>query len=75
MWALANQYLADDVVYSGPIVDSARVEDGAIFVKFQHVGEGLVKLREELTWFMIADEDGEFKQAIAGTRQICQLLI
>ncbi|WP_166831035.1 sialate O-acetylesterase [Thalassoroseus pseudoceratinae] len=66
LWALATTYGQDDLVYSGPLYKSSKVEDGKIRVMFDHVGSGLASRDgEELTWFQIAGEDGGFVDAQA----------
>lgn len=66
LWALAKTYEKKDLVYSGPIYDSAAVEGGKIRVKFQHVGGGLVARGDKpLSHFTIAGEDGKFVPAEA----------
>jgi sialate O-acetylesterase len=41
LWALAKTY-SKDIVYSGPIYKSMRVEGGKIVLSFDHVGGGLL---------------------------------
>jgi sialate O-acetylesterase len=41
LWALAKVY-HKDIVYSGPLYESAQVEGNKIRVKFHHVGGGLI---------------------------------
>ena len=56
-WALAEDY-GLDIVYSGPLLQSSEIVDGAVRVTFDHVGSGL-KSRdgEALERFEIAGED------------------
>ena len=65
-WALAKTYGRKDIVYSGPLFRSAKVEGSAIRVEFAHTADGL-KSRdgEALTEFQIAGADGEFVDAEA----------
>ncbi len=59
-WALAKTYGNNDVVYSGPLFKSAKVEGGSIRLSFAHVADGL-KSRDgkPLSEFQIAGADGE----------------
>lgn len=65
LWALAQTYGRDDVIYSGPLYHSLSEDLDRLAVKFQHA-EGL-KSRDgkELTWFTIAGEDKKFYPANA----------
>jgi len=65
LWALAKVYGRDELVYSGPIYESAEAKDGAMLVTFSCVGEGLTSSDGELDWFSIAGEDGKFVPAQA----------
>ncbi len=62
--ALGTVY-GKDMVYSGPMYDSMKVEGGAIRLTFKHVGGGLVARGEKLTGFAIAGEDRKFVWADA----------
>ena len=66
LWALAKQYGKKDLVYSGPLYKSMKVEDGRIRLSFAHVGSGL-KSRDgkPLAEFEIAGADGKFVPAEA----------
>ncbi|MCM2372303.1 sialate O-acetylesterase [Aporhodopirellula aestuarii] len=57
LWALAKDY-GRDIVYSGPLFESSRVEEGRIRVSFRQTGDGL-KSRDgkPLQRFEIAGED------------------
>ena len=66
LWAMAKTYEQEDLVYSGPLFESASVKDGEVHVNFSHTGSGLaVRDGETLEWFEIAGEDGEFVEANA----------
>ena len=65
LWALANTYGKKDLVYSGPLYDSAKVEGDKIRVKLNHTGGGLVAKGGDLTHFTIAGEDEKFVDAKA----------
>ena len=62
--ALANVY-GQDVVHSGPMLHSSRVEDNRIRLVFDHVDSGLEVHGEELAGFAIAGEDRNFVWANA----------
>ncbi|MCH8921688.1 MAG: chitobiase/beta-hexosaminidase C-terminal domain-containing protein, partial [Planctomycetes bacterium] len=64
LWALAKDYKRD-LVYSGPIYKSMKVEGGKVRVRFDHVGSGLESRDgKPLTRFEIAGA-GEFFPAQA----------
>ena len=60
LWALAKDY-KKELVYSGPLYKSMRVDGDKLRLSFAHIGGGL-KSRDEksLTEFEIAGEDGKF---------------
>ncbi|MDR3706795.1 MAG: sialate O-acetylesterase [Capsulimonadaceae bacterium] len=62
--ALAQAYGDKDLVYSGPIFRSAKVEGSAVRLFFDHVASGL-RAHGSLTGFVIAGDDGEFVAADA----------
>lgn len=66
LWALAKDYGKHDVVYSGPLYKSMRVEGSKLRLLFAHVGSGL-KSRDDkpLREFEIAGADGKFVAAEA----------
>jgi len=66
LWALAKDYGKKDLVYSGPLYKSLKVEGGTIRLSFAHVGGGL-KSRDgkPLAEFEIAAADGKFVPAEA----------
>ena len=63
---MAKDYGKTDLVYSGPLYKSMKIEGNKIRVSFAHVGGGL-KSRDDkpLTEFKIAAADGQFKPATA----------
>ena len=66
LWALAKDYGKKDLIYSGPLYKSMKIEDGKIRLSFAHIGEGLkVRDGKTLTEFQIAGEDGKFVAAQA----------
>jgi len=54
-----------DVVFSGPMYESIKVEGDKVRLKFKHVGGGLVAKGDKLTGFAIAGEDKKFVWADA----------
>ena len=66
LWALAKDY-QKDLVYSGPLYKSMKVEGSKIRLSFAHVGGGL-KSRDgkPLCEFEIAGADGKFVSAEAA---------
>lgn len=66
LWALAKDYGKKDLVYSGPLYKSMKVDGNKIRLKFAHVGGGL-KARDgkPLSEFQIAGSDGKFVPAEA----------
>jgi sialate O-acetylesterase len=64
LWAQSQVY-GKDIVYSGPIYESMKVEDGKVRLVFKHVGGGLEAKGEKLTGFSVAGEDRTFHWADA----------
>jgi sialate O-acetylesterase len=65
LWALAETY-NNDIVYSGPLYKSMKIEGGRIRLSFDHVGGGLVSRGDEiLKGFAVAGADREFVWADA----------
>lgn len=64
LWALAKTY-GKDIVYSGPLYKSMKVEGNKIRLSFDHADGLKAADGKELTWFSIAGEDGEFVEAKA----------
>jgi sialate O-acetylesterase len=65
LWALAKTYGKSDLVYSGPLYRSMKVDGAKAVISFDH-GEGL-KSRDgkELSWWSIAGDDRKFVKAAA----------
>jgi sialate O-acetylesterase len=64
-WALADSY-GKDLVKSGPLFQSAKVEGDAIRVRFDHTGSGLASRDQApLSLFEIGGADGIFHAAEA----------
>jgi len=66
LWALAKDYGKTDIVYSGPLFKSLKVEGTKAKLSFAHLGGGL-KSRDDkpLSEFEIAGADGKFVKAQA----------
>jgi len=76
LWALAKDY-GQDIVYSGPLYKSMKVEGDKIRITFDHVGGGLVTAKKEglkpteevtdakLTQFAIQADDDKWHWASA----------
>ena len=65
LWALARMY-GKNIVYSGPIYKSMKVEDNKIILHFKHIGGGLVACGgEPLKGFAVAGADRKFVWADA----------
>ena len=65
LWALANTYATKDLVCSGPLYKSMKVEGGAVRLSFTHTGSGLVAKDGDLQQFAIAGADKKFVWARA----------
>ncbi|HSW44504.1 MAG TPA: sialate O-acetylesterase [Phycisphaerae bacterium] len=66
LWALAKTYGRKDLVCSGPLYKSMKIEDGAIRLLFDYVGSGLASRDgKPLNAFTIAGEDRKFVKADA----------
>nr|NQU93210.1 chitobiase/beta-hexosaminidase C-terminal domain-containing protein [Bacteroidota bacterium] len=65
LWALAKTYGKDDLVYSGPLYKSMKVEGDKIRLFFDHIGGGLMSENGELSHFSIAGKERVFHSAKA----------
>lgn len=65
LWALAKDYGIKNIVYSGPLYKSMKVEGNRIRLFFDHVDGGLAAKGGPLTHFTIAGEDNDFVEANA----------
>lgn len=64
LWAQSQVY-GKDIVYSSPLYEAMKVEDGKARISFKHTGTGLVAKGDKLTGFSIAGEDKNFVWADA----------
>jgi sialate O-acetylesterase len=66
LWALAKTYGQTDLVHSGPLYTSLKIDGNKAIVSFDHIGGGLISRDgQPLTHFQIAGEDGQFVAASA----------
>jgi sialate O-acetylesterase len=65
LWALAKTYNQRNIVYSGPIYKSMKVERDTIRLSFDYIGGGLVSRGGPLVGFEIAGSDRAFVPAKA----------
>jgi len=60
--ALSDQY-GKDIVASGPLLKSAKMNDGRVTVDFFHIGPGLVIDQSNRSAFELAGKDRKFLEA------------
>ena len=65
LWALAKDYGFEDIIYSGPLYKSMKVEGDKIRISFDHIGSGLMAKDGPLKNFTIAGSDKKFVKAKA----------
>jgi sialate O-acetylesterase len=66
LWALARDYGKSELVYSGPLYKSMKIEGDRARISFDHVGGGLVSRDDKpLNHFTVAGEDKAFVDAQA----------
>jgi sialate O-acetylesterase len=66
LWALAKDYGKKDVVYTGPLYKSMKIEGNKVRLSFAHLGGGLRSADgKALSDFEIAGTDGKFVPAEA----------
>ena len=66
LWALVKDYGKTDLVYSGPLYKSMKIEGAKIRVSFAHTAGGLASRDgKDLSEFQIAGADGKFVPAKA----------
>jgi sialate O-acetylesterase len=66
LWALAKTYGVKDIIYSGPLYNSMKIESDKIKISFKYAKSGLkTPNNEPLKGFTIAGEDGIFVDANA----------
>ena len=65
LWALAKDYGQKDLVYSGPVYKSMKIEGNKIRLSFEYIGSGLMAKGGLLTHFTIAGANKKFVAATA----------
>ena len=65
LWALANNYEENDIIYSGPVYKSMEIKKRKIILHFNHAKNGLIQKGKELTDFFISGADKTFHKAKA----------
>jgi len=65
LWALAKDYGRTNLVYSGPLFKSMKIEKNKIRIYFDHAGSGLMAKGGDLSNFEIAGSDKLFYPASA----------
>jgi len=65
LWALAKTYNKEEIVCSGPLYKSMKIQDDKIRLFFDYLGGGLIAKDGDLTHFTIAGEDKKFHPAKA----------
>lgn len=69
LWALAKDYGKKDLIYSGPLYESAKVENNKIVVTFKH-SEGLKTSDGQAPSFLeVAGEDGKWYPATGEIKE------
>ncbi len=74
--ALAAEHVAygdNNIVYSSPLYESARIEGSKVVVSFSHIGTGLMSKGGSLKWLEIAGKDGKYvfaKAKISGNKVV-----
>lgn len=64
-WALNKTYARKDVIFSGPLYKSMKIEGSKIRIFFDYTADGLMVKGSELSEFTIAGEDKKFVPANA----------
>ena len=65
MWAEANTYGKKDLVYSGPLYKSIKVDGNKVIVSFDHSSGLKSRDGKELSWWTVAGADKKFVKAAA----------
>ncbi len=65
LWALANTYGQKDLVYSGPLYKSIKVDGNKVIVSFDHAAGLKSRDGKDLTWWSVAGADKKFVKATA----------
>ena len=65
LWALSETYKQPNIVFSGPLYESMKIEGSTIRITFKHVAGGLKIKGDKLAGFAIAGGDGKYAWADA----------
>ena len=65
LWALSNTYKQPNIVYSGPLYESLKIEGNKAIISFKHAAGGLKCKGEKITGFAVAGEDMNYVWADA----------
>jgi sialate O-acetylesterase len=65
LWALANTYGKADLVFSGPLYKSMKVNGNKAIITFDHAAGLKSRDGKDLSWWSIAGEDKKFVKATA----------
>ena len=66
LWALANSYGQSNLVYSGPLYKSMKIDGNKAVISFNHAtGLKARDSKDALTWWSIAGENKKFVKATA----------
>lgn len=65
LWARANTYKEKDLIYSGPMYQSMKVDDNIAVLSFNYIGSGLVCKGDNLSHFTVCGADSVFVPAEA----------
>lgn len=65
LWAFAHTYGQPDVVYSGPLYKSVKIEGSKAIVSFDHAAGLKARDGKDLSWFSVAGDDKKFVKATA----------
>ena len=64
-WLAQKIAYGEDRTASGPLYRSMNIQEGQVFLEFEHVGRGLVTRGDKLIEFQVAGEDRKFVPAQA----------
>ena len=65
LWALANTYGQSNLVYSGPLYQSMKVDGNKAVISFRHAAGLKSSDGKDLSWWSVAGEDKKFVKATA----------
>ena len=68
LWALANTYNFDDIIYSGPIYKEMDIKNHKVELSFNYADEGLMAKGDAIEGFELAGADQQFYPANASIK-------